>query len=110
LTSKKITIKVHRLVATIFLKNPNNYEVVHHKDNDRTNNYYDNLEWTTHTQNITYTQGKKIGQYTTKDELVKNFESVSEAFKELNKMYGNNIRLVCEGKRKTAFGYKWKWI
>jgi hypothetical protein len=110
LTSKKINIKVHILVATIFLKNPNNYEVVHHKDNDRTNNYYDNLEWTTHTQNITYTQGKKIGQYNTKDELVKIFESVSEAFKELNKMYGNNIRLVCEGKRKTAFGYKWKWI
>ena len=108
--NKKINIKVHQLVATIFLSNQNNYTLVHHKDNNRENNNYTNLEWTTHKQNITYTQGKKIGQYNMKNELIKTFDSVNDAFRELNKMYGNNIRLVCEGKRKTAFGYKWGWI
>ena len=44
------------------------------------------------------------------NELVKIFDSVNDAFRELNKTYGNNIRLVCEEKRKSAFGYKWKWI
>lgn len=110
LFNKKITIKVHQLVATIFLSNQNNYTSVHHKDNNRENNNYTNLEWTTHKQNITYTQGKKIGQYNMNNELIKMFDSVSDAFRELNKKYGNNIRLVCEGKRKTAFGYKWKWV
>jgi len=110
LTNEKITISIHQLVATIFLSNPNNYLLVHHKDNDRENNNFKNLEWTTHKQNITYTQGKKIGQYDINNILIKKFDSVNDAFIELNKTYGNNIRLVCEGKRKTAFGYKWKWI
>lgn len=110
LTNQKITISIHQLVATIFLSNPNNYVLVHHKDNNRENNNFQNLEWTTHKQNITYTQGKKIGQYDINDTLIKEFDSVNDAFRELNKTYGNNIRLVCEGKRKTAFGYKWKWI
>jgi len=110
LTNKKITMSIHQLVATIFLLNIDNYTLVHHKDNNRENNNYKNLEWTTHKQNITYTQGKKIGQYNINNELIKFFDSVNDAFRELNKTYGNNIRLVCEGKRKTAFGYKWKWV
>lgn len=110
LTNEKITISIHQLVATIFLSNPNNYSIVHHKDNNRVNNNYQNLEWTTHKKNITYTQGKKLGQYDLNNNLLKIFESVNDAFRELNKTYGNNIRLVCEDKRKTAFGYKWKWV
>lgn len=109
-SNKKVSINVHQLVATIFLSNPNNYILVHHKDNNRENNNYQNLEWTTHKQNITYTQGRQLGQYNMKNELIKIFDSVNDAFRELNKTYGNNIRLVCEGKRKTAFGYKWKWV
>lgn len=109
-TNEKITISIHQLVATIFLENPNNYPLVHHKDNNRENNNYMNLEWTTHKQNITYTQGKKLGQYDLNNNLLKIFKSVNDVFRELNKTYGNNIRLVCDGKRKTAFGYIWKWV
>ena len=109
-TNKRYNFRIHQLVACVFLENLNNYVIVHHKDGNRENNHISNLEWTTHAKNITYTQGKKIGQYTLNDEFIKEHESMNIAFRELNKQYGANIRGVCEGKRKTAFGYKWKWM
>lgn len=47
---------VHRLVATYFVDNPNpdEYDVVHHKDHDKSNNHYTNLEWCTDTMNKQY--------------------------------------------------------
>ena len=44
--------KIHRLVATYFIDNPNNYKEVNHLDNDKSNNDHTNLQWCTHSQNI----------------------------------------------------------
>lgn len=41
----------HRLVAEHFLENPNNYEVVHHKNGNRLDNNIDNLEWVSYSVN-----------------------------------------------------------
>lgn len=37
--------KVHRLVATLFLDNPNHLPQINHIDGDKNNNSIDNLEW-----------------------------------------------------------------
>ena len=44
---KQLRIKAHRLVALLFLDNPNNYNIVNHKDGTQIplNNHYTNLEW-----------------------------------------------------------------
>lgn len=105
------TCKVHRLVALTFLENPNKYNMVNHKDENRLNNTIENLQWCNHKQNITHSQGKKVNQIDIKtNKIIKSFDSINDAYRELNKNYGSNIRLVCEGKRNSAFGYKWKFV
>jgi hypothetical protein len=45
---------VHRLVASVFLKNDNNLPIINHKDENPLNNHVDNLEWCTHEYNMNY--------------------------------------------------------
>ena len=47
-------IAIHRLVAESFIPNPNNYNQVNHKDENKHNNSVDNLEWCTSSYNIRY--------------------------------------------------------
>lgn len=49
---KSTKIFVHRLVATVYVPNPNNLPVVMHLDNDIYNNYYKNLKWGTQKENV----------------------------------------------------------
>ena len=48
------TYLVHRLVAKAFLDNPNGYEFVNHKDENKKNNNVENLEWCTKSYNSIY--------------------------------------------------------
>lgn len=43
--------RVHRLVWLLFLDNPNRYLCINHIDGNKENNYYQNLEWCTSSQN-----------------------------------------------------------
>lgn len=51
---KNKTYRIHRLVALAFLENPLDYTDVNHKDEDKTNNNVDNLEWCTRKYNNNY--------------------------------------------------------
>src|SRR4051794_12116354 len=43
---------IHRLVATHYISNPNGYLAVNHKDMNKTNNHFSNLEWCTNEYNL----------------------------------------------------------
>ena len=48
---KKLSKNIHRLLAELFILNPNNLPCVDHVNNDRLNNDLNNLCWCTHGQN-----------------------------------------------------------
>ena len=57
--------RVHRLVAIAFIDNPNYYSQINHKDENKTNNSFINLEWCDCKYNINYgTRTKKVVEAT----------------------------------------------
>jgi hypothetical protein len=48
---KKI-LKIHRLVGAAFVANPGNKPKINHGNGNKADNYYKNLSWTTHAENI----------------------------------------------------------
>ena len=53
-------------------------------------------------------KSKTILQYDLQDNLIKEFPSIMQVYRELGFSDGN-ICDCCKGKFKTAYGYKWRY-
>lgn len=101
---------IHRLVAQAFLPNPDNLPIVNHKDENKSNNSVDNLEWCDDKYNTRYSLAKPIIQFTLDGELVKKWDTTIDIETELH-INHSAIIACCKNKYgyKTAGGFIWKY-
>ena len=119
----KKSYTIHKLVAKVFIPNPNCLPCVNHRDENRLNNNVDNLEWCTYKYNTNYgtciqrrsektrndpKRSKPVIQYTLDGVFVKEWPSLMEIERQLG-WHRAGITTCINGKTKQAYGYVWSF-
>lgn len=122
---------IHRLVAMAFLPTKHGCDYVNHKDENTMNNCADNLEWCTPSYNVRYSikrhpersrkckqrnrpsgipykHKSKVIQYDLNWKIIAEWANIACACNE-NKWRTSSVLECCNGKRKTAYGFYWRF-
>ena len=99
---KKTYILVHRLVASVFLVNTNNYRTVNHKDGNKLNNNVSNLEWCSDSENLKHARDNGLLKTKINNEIAEQIKNENGTIREIAKKYGigkTQVGYIKQGKR-----------
>lgn len=98
--------KIHRLVANAFIENPNNYPQINHKDENKTNNKVENLEWCDNRYNKRFSNAKQVMGISKDGRRTILLEAVNDG--ELLGFSNGNIANAANGKFNKKGSHKYK--
>lgn len=113
-------IFVHQLVGITFIPNPNKYRDINHKDFNKVNNNYTNLEWCTPEQNMAHywssghvqkylgRSTKKVDQLTLGGKFIRQWPSLISIQNTLG-IRTPNICNCVKGRLDKIGGYRWRY-
>jgi hypothetical protein len=123
ISKKRCRFYLHRLIAELFIPNPDNKREVNHKDGNRENYNIDNLEWCTRSENELH-KCRVLGKPPTREMIRKSilvcskpvlcvetdtqYESISVAERKTGICH-QSISNACNGKYHTAGGFHWQY-
>lgn len=120
---KKKDLRLHRLIAEVFIPNPELKPYINHKNGIKTDNSILNLEWVTQSENTQHaydtglmvgqkgkdhSSSKKIYQYDKCGNLISSFDGMRDAGRETG-IEPSSIGKCAQGLRPSAGGYVWKY-
>lgn len=112
---RQFHLSIHRAVAMCYIPNPHNLPQVNHKDQDKTNNNVENLEWCTAKENQWHSLNilKNDPNITKKRPILcVDTGEVFPSIREAQRVYGKNAHIweAASGRRKKAANKKWMFI
>ena len=103
--------EVHRLVAEVYIPNPQDFTYVTHKNKDKLDNNVENLQWSKTIKIPTKSHpfaGKRAVIRIGEGEQ-RRYSSIREAAEDMNVNSSSIIR-VCQQPGRTCRGYEWKYV
>lgn len=111
---KKGKYKIHRLVAQMFLDNPENKPVVNHKDGNKCNNFVENLEFVSVADNVKHAletglikTTKSVTKFDLNGNKIEEYISIADAARS-NGFGETTVSKACKNKN-ISHGFQWRF-
>lgn len=111
-------LRVHVILANLFIPNPNGYKYINHIDSNKLNNSLDNLEWCTNSYNVKHgwESGNRVHKNRTRVKAIDintrqeyQCDSIRELCKQLH-LDRHKVARILKGELSNAYPYEFIYM